>query len=81
MPSPPPFTITNTILKRVADISEHIGRLSFRREQKQNLLLRKINRMRTVQGTLAIEGNTLSEEQITAIIDGKRIIAPIREIT
>ena len=45
-----------------------------------NLRLRRINRIRTNQGSLAIEGNTLSEEQITAILDGKRVIAPLREV-
>ena len=42
--------------------------------------LRRINRIRTIHGSLAIEGNTLSEAQITAILDGKRVIAPPREI-
>ena len=40
----------------------------------------KINRIKTIQGSLAIEGNTLSESQITDILDGKHIVAPIREI-
>ena len=44
------------------------------------LRLRRINRIRTIRGSLAIEGNTLSEAQITAILDGKRVIAPPREI-
>jgi Fic family protein len=49
-------------------------------EQTQALRLRRANRIRTVQGSLAIEGNTLSEAQITAILDGKRIIAPPKEV-
>jgi len=77
----PPFTITNTILKRVADISEIVGRLSLELEQEQNLRLRRINQIRTIQGSLAIEGSTLSTEQITAILEGKRVIAPPKEIT
>lgn len=81
MPYSPPFTITNTLLKRVADICEKVGRISLENELKQNIKLRKINQMRTIQGTLAIEGKTLTEEQITAIIDGKRVIAPVREVT
>ncbi|WP_177420797.1 hypothetical protein [endosymbiont of Lamellibrachia barhami] len=44
------------------------------------LRLRRINRIRTIQGTLAIEGNTLSEAQITAILDGKRVLAQPKEI-
>lgn len=80
MPNSPPFTITNTILKLVAGISENMGRLSYMGDREQDLRLRKINLMRTVHGSLAIEGNTLSEQQITAIIEGKRVIASIREV-
>ena len=76
----PPFTITNNIISLVAEICEQLGRLSLAFEHQQGLQLRKINQMRTVQGTLAIEGNTLSEEQITAIIEGKKVIAPVREV-
>ncbi|WP_235575786.1 Fic family protein [Pseudoalteromonas porphyrae] len=49
-------------------------------EQAKLLRLRKVNRMRTVQGSLAIEGSTLTQQQITAIWDGKRIIAPPKEV-
>ncbi len=75
----PPFNITANILNSVADISEKAGWL-----EQSGLLnspsLRKKNRIKTIAGTLAIEGNTLSEEQITAIVDGKHIIGNIREI-
>ena len=76
----PPFTLNNKILSQVAEISEVVGRLSVAFEQEQTIKLRRINRMRTIQGSLAIEGNTLSEEQITAILDGKRVIAPPKEV-
>ncbi len=76
----PPFTITSKILKQVAVISEKVGRLSVQAETEQALRLRRINRIRTIQGSLAIEGNTLSQQQITAILEGKRVIAPPREI-
>ena len=55
-------------------------RVSARGENALDLHLRRVNRIRTIQGSLAIEGNTLSEEQIAAILDGKRVIAPLREI-
>ena len=74
----PPYRITTEILNRVAAISESIGRLTVLSEQSKALRLRRINRIRTIQGSLAIEGNTLSEAQITAILDGKRLIAPPR---
>lgn len=79
----PPYTITPAILNLVAEISESLGRLSVLaelEEQDSNLRLRRINRIRTIQGSLAIEGNTLSEDQITAILEGKPVIAPPREV-
>lgn len=76
----PPFTISSRAIHLIADISAQIERYAIRMEQADSLLLRKINRIKTIQGSLAIEGNTLSEDQITDIIDGKHIVAPIREI-
>ncbi len=75
----PPFTITPTIIGLISEISESLGRLSVL-ESEKSLRLRRINRIRTIQGSLAIEGNTLSKDQITAILDGKTVIAPPREI-
>ncbi len=76
----PPYTITPAIVNLVAEISEAIGRLTVLTDTAKDLRLRRINRIRTIRGSLAIEGNTLSEAQITAILDGKRVIAPPREI-
>ena len=76
----PPYTTTPVIVNLVAQISEAVGRLSAQTDAEKVLRLRRINRIRTIQGSLAIEGNTLSEEQMTAILDGKRVIAPPREI-
>jgi len=57
----PPYTLTGNIVSRVAAIAEQVGRLSVLPEQGLDLRLRRINRIRTVNGSLAIEGNTLSE--------------------
>lgn len=76
----PPFSLTPEILTLVANIAEQVGRLSVQAELAQSLRLRRLNRIRTIQGSLAIEGNTLTEEQITAILDGKRVLAPPRDI-
>ncbi len=76
----PPYTITPEILNRVASISEAIGRLAVLTDQAKALRLRRINRIRTIHRSLAIEGNTLNEAQITAILEGKRVIAPPREV-
>jgi Fic family protein len=78
--SRPPYTITPEILNRVAEISETIGRLSVLTDQARVLRLRRINRIRTIHGSLAIEGNSLSEAQITAILDGRRVFAQPREV-
>lgn len=76
----PPYTITSEIIHLIAQISEAIGRLTVLNEIEDNLKLRKANRIRTIQGSLAIEGNTLSTEQITAILNGKTVIAPPKEV-
>lgn len=76
----PPFTLNNRILILVATISEKLGALSITQPQSADLRLRRINQVRTIHGTLAIEGNELSEAQITAILGGKRVIAPVKEV-
>ncbi len=76
----PPYTLTPSILTLITQISEAVKRLTVLTDNAKALQLRRINRIRTIHGSLAIEGNTLSEEQITAILDGKRVIAPPREV-
>ena len=76
----PPYTLSVAILSLVANIAQIVGRLSALDSSAGNLRLRRANRIRTIQGSLAIEGNTLSEEQVTAILEGKRVLAPPREI-
>lgn len=76
----PPFTLTSEIVTLVADIAEKVGRLSAHPGFDMDLRLRRVNRIRTITGSLAIEGNTLTEEQITAILDGKTVLAPPREL-
>lgn len=80
MPYQPPCTLTSAIVTLVAKIAETAGRLSVRLDAARDLRLRRINRIRTIHGSLAIEGNTLSKAQITAILDGRRVIAPPRDI-
>jgi Fic family protein len=42
--------------------------------------LRRGNRLRTIQASLAIEHNSLSLEQVTAVLEGKRVLGLPREI-
>ena len=79
-PYEPPFQLTSEIVSRIADISQTVGRLSVLADSAESLQLRRLNQIRTVQGSLAIEGNTLTEEQITAILDGKRVVGSPKEI-
>ena len=71
----PPLTITVKILNLIASISEQLGRAAERENKAQALRLRRVNQIRTIQGSLAIEGNSLSVEQITAVLEGKPVIA------
>lgn len=76
----PPFQITNRIISDVAEISELTGKLSAHDHLFGNPNLRRINRIRTIHGSLAIEQNTLSLEQVTAVLNGKRVLAPPKDI-
>ncbi|MCW5208389.1 cell filamentation protein Fic, partial [Desulfobulbus sp. US2] len=69
----PPFTLTTRILDSVERIGEALGRLHMNKEQQVAPHLRRNNRIRTVQASLAIEGNTLSLDQVTAVLAGKRV--------
>lgn len=76
----PPYAITPAILNLVAEISEIIGRYTVLAEQNLTPRLRRENRIRTIQASLAIENNTLTLEQVTAVIEGKRVLGHPREI-
>ena len=76
----PPFQITNKIIDDVAEISELVGRLSAHDHLSSNPNLRRTNRIRTIHGSLAIEQNTLSLEQVTAVLNGKHVLAPPKDI-
>lgn len=75
----PPYTLSTAILHCVAEICEALGRISAQ-TNAQSLRLHRMNRIQSIQGSLAIEGNTLNVAQITAILDGKHVIAPPRQI-
>ncbi|MFD0700087.1 Fic family protein [Myroides pelagicus] len=76
----PPYQITDTIFKLVVDISERLGEINATHLYKPPTKLRKKNRIKTIQSSLEIEGNTLTEEQITALLNDKRVIAPQKDI-
>lgn len=76
----PPFHITDEITNLVAAISEQIGRITILSHGNLNPRLRRENRIKTIHSSLAIEHNSLSLEQVTAILDGKRILGNPNEI-
>ena len=76
----PPFTVSAEAINLVAEISAQLERYAIRLEQEDGLRLRKANRIKTIHSSLAIEGNTLSEDEVRDILDGKNVVAPIRQI-
>ena len=76
----PPLTITDEMTVLVSEISEEVGRISVLQEGHITPHLRRKNRIRTIHSSLAIENNTLTIDQVTAIIDGKRVLGNPNEI-
>ena len=76
----PPYKVSGKAMNLIAEIAAAIERYRIILEGPDGVRLRKINHIRTIRGTTAIEGNTLTEEQITAILAGKRVSGPQREI-
>lgn len=74
----PPFTLTNTMFHQVIEIPRILGIIEFR--VKSDLKLQKENRIKSIHSSLAIENNSLTEKQVTDIIDGKRILDDPKEI-
>lgn len=76
----PPFKLNSEILTLATEISSLVERFVIRLEQADSLKLRKANKIKSIYSSLAIEGNSLSEDVVSDIINGKRVFAPAREI-
>ena len=76
----PPFTLNNQMLDYVADIAQKVGQVDAYGQLSRSPQLRKENRIRTIHSSLAIENNTLSLEQVTAVIEGKHVIASPKDL-
>lgn len=76
----PPYTITSKMLSLATSIGEELTKLEYESERTITPLLRKKNRIKTLAGTLEIEGNFLGEEKITAILEGKPVLGTYKEI-
>lgn len=76
----PSFTITNGMIEKIAEIAELTGRISAVSQLYKNPTLRRKNRIRTIYSSLAIEQNILTVEQVTAVLNGKHVLAPPKDI-
>jgi len=76
----PPYEITSKILKLISSISEKIGEVNANYLDKPSPQLRKQNKIKTIHSSLGIEGNTLTHEQITALIENKRVVGPKKDV-
>ena len=76
----PPYTVSEEAVNLISEISAAVERFDIEVSGVKGLRLRKTNRIKTIRGSTAIEGNTLTEEQVTAVLEGKKVVAPQREI-
>ena len=80
MPYEPPFTLTKRATSLIISITEQVSRLSVRGVERVTPRLRKVNRIRSVQSSLRIENNSLSVDEVAAVLEGKSVVGPSREI-
>jgi Fic family protein len=76
----PPYEITRSILSLVAEVAEKIGEINATKLDRPSSKLRRSSRIRTIHSSLAIEGNQLTEEQVTALLENRRVLAPQKDI-
>lgn len=76
----PPFTMNEEITNLIVEIGEYVGVVTTYDVMRSNPILRRENRIRTIHSSLAIEQNTLTLEQVTDVINGKRILGPPQDI-
>jgi Fic family protein len=80
MPTKPPYTITEKAADYLAKIVETVTRLDLGTDFKRDIKLHRENRVRTIHSSLAIEGNTLSLDDVTAVIEGKLVVGKQTEV-
>lgn len=76
----PPFKMTEEIINLIVEIGEYVGTITTYDAMRPNPVLRRENRIKTIHSSLAIEQNTLTLEQVTDVINGKRILGPLQDI-
>ncbi len=76
----PPFFITNEMVSLVSEISDKLGQISNYKEFERKPHLRRNNRIKSIHSSLAIEANSLSMDEVRAVVNGKTVIGPQKEI-
>lgn len=76
----PPFTLSAKALALLSEIMRQIGAYDGMARPRPQPKLRRQNRIRTIQSSVAIEGNRFTEEQVTAILDKRRVTGSKREV-
>jgi len=76
----PPFQVTEMITNLTIEIGQYVGSITAFEKIHPNPVLRRENRIRSIHSSLAIEQNTLTLEQVTDVIDGKRVLGPPQDI-
>lgn len=80
MVTQPPYSITPKIIQLISDISQNLGKITLFHLPEPSITLRRENRILTVYSSLEIEGNILSKEQVTAILEGRHVVGPTKDI-
>ncbi|MDR1740375.1 MAG: Fic family protein [Synergistaceae bacterium] len=76
----PPYTITLKAADYMAKIMEAALRLELGTGFTRDVRLHRENRLRTIYSSLAIEGNSLTLGEVTAVIEGKLVAGRQAEI-
>lgn len=76
----PPYTLTDEMFDLVSQIMENLGKLNGVDDLEKLPRLRRINRIKSIHSSLAIENNTLSIEQVSDVINGKKVLGPQKDI-
>jgi Fic family protein len=77
---PPPFERTSASVALLGEILRLVGRYEGLLRPTPQPQLRRQNRIKTVAATTAIEGNTLTLDQVSAVFDGKRVLGPKKDV-
>lgn len=80
MPYKPPFELTETMFYLTSEIMENLGRLNYVNNLEKLPRLRRVSKLKSIQSSLAIENNSLSLDQVTAVVNGKRVLGKENEI-